>query len=172
LDACFDLFGGNPSSITGGRYRQLWDKQNGFIVSANGAMYRIKPEHLAQMPIFHSIDKDMLNKMTDMFVVEHHDPDQQIIREGDIGSKFYVIARGREKVTRNNGDQEQELSVLEDGDHVGEIAPFKNIARTASVKTITPTVLLSLSQKNFWHLVDQYPHIRSYLKETVEKRIH
>lgn len=156
----------------GGRYRQLWDKQTGVIVSNNGAMVKIKPEHLARMPIFQGIGEELLEKMTTMFVVEHYEANQRMIREGDIGNTFYVIARGKVKVTRSSRGVEEPLAILEDGDHVGEIALFRNIARTASVTTMTPAILLSLSQKNFMHLVDGHPNIRSYLEETIARRIH
>jgi ATP-binding cassette subfamily B protein len=71
-------------------------------------------------------------------------------------------------VTRRDADgNEVEVNVHEDGDHFGEIALLRRAPRIATVRTVIPTLLLSLAQDHFLDLIEQAPEVR----ETMERRI-
>ena len=69
-------------------------------------------------------------------------PDKIIIREGDIGENFYVIASGQARVTRAN----TELDVLEPGDCFGEICYFEQIStkRVTTIASITALTIIEI----------------------------
>ncbi|MOA63025.1 DNA-binding transcriptional dual regulator Crp [compost metagenome] len=66
---------------------------------------------------------------------------------------------------------EKRVAVLQDGDHFGEIALLKDIPRTATVRAIGPSVLLSVRREVFHQLTAQYPQILATLERTLQKRI-
>jgi serine/threonine protein kinase len=69
-------------------------------------------------------------------------PDKIIIREGDIGENFYVIAAGQARVTKAN----TELDVLNAGDCFGEILYFEHIRakRITTIASITALTIIEI----------------------------
>lgn len=97
--------------------------------------------------------------------------DRVVIREGDPGDKFYVIVRGKLEVTRKTSpDTQERLAVMFDGDFFGEIALLKNITRTASVKTLMPTTIISLQRNLFQNLLEKAPNLKDKLLARIDTR--
>ena len=79
-----------------------------------------------------------------------------------------IVVRGRLVVTRKNAKgTEVQVNVHEDGDHFGEIALLRRAPRIATVRTVIPSLLLSLAQEHFLQLIERAPQMR----ETMEERI-
>jgi hypothetical protein len=72
-----------------------------------------------------------------------------IVRQGDVGTRFYVIASGRVRVDID-GARVRELG---EGDWFGEIALLRDVPRTASVSALTDVTLWSLDRESFLHSV-------------------
>jgi CRP-like cAMP-binding protein len=72
-----------------------------------------------------------------------------------------VIVRGTVDVlVTDQAGQEQFIDCMEDGDYFGEMALLLSQPRSATVRTATPTLLLSLSSEQFFRLLDQFPECR------------
>jgi len=156
-----------------GLYKQLWDKQSGLSISPDGQEAIINEERLARLPFFHGLSPEMLLEIKDLFQTESFDAGQTIIREGDPGDKFYIIARGRVEVTRqasSAGQQALRLAILEDGDHFGEIALLDNVPRTADVVALTPCTCLTLRRKLLHFVLASYPEIDKRVREQLQQR--
>ncbi len=68
---------------------------------------------------------------------------------GDLGTEFFIIAKGRCKVIVSNDDgNEVEIAQLTDGDYCGEQALLKDARRGATVRAICDTRCLILNQSN------------------------
>jgi ATP-binding cassette subfamily B protein len=154
-----------------GRYFQLWRKQAGITLSAAGDWGEIEAERLAEMPVFEAIDRELLEVVAKAFVTEQFAAERVVIREGDEGDRFYVIARGRLEVCRHGVDElPQRVAVLCDGDHFGEMALLAHAPRNATVRTLTPVTLLALPRGQFLNLVGHSPGVRARLETTFARR--
>ncbi|MNY36659.1 putative ABC transporter ATP-binding protein [compost metagenome] len=95
-----------------------------------------------------------------------------IVREGEEGNKFYIIVRGKFEIMKQltDGDPTR-VAVLQDGDHFGEIALLKDIPRTATVRALVPSILLSIRREAFTRLMNEHPSIRTTLEHILLSRI-
>jgi uncharacterized protein YhbP (UPF0306 family) len=85
----------------------------------------------------------------------HADPGQIIVRQGGPADKFFIVVNGSVEVVREDGDQARRLTVLGEGEFFGEIAILRDTPRTATVRAVGPTTLLSMDRDTFRGLVAQ-----------------
>lgn len=78
---------------------------------------------------------------------EVYEPGQDIVRQGDVGRRLYLINSGEADVIRVGPDGETIVATLGPGDHFGERAIFQNVRRTATVRARTRVKVLALSQR-------------------------
>ena len=73
-------------------------------------------------------------------------PGTVVVREGDLGDRFYVVFAGMLAVA-NRAMGKREL--LRPGDYFGEVALAMQMPRTATVTAITPAVVASCDRATF-----------------------
>ena len=78
---------------------------------------------------------------------------ETIVREGEPGNSFYVLADGEVQVTVA-GAWRRNASA---GDFFGEIALLREIPRTATVTAVAPTTVLELPREAFISALSGYP---------------
>lgn len=66
---------------------------------------------------------------------------EEIVREGEIDDRFYIIVSGQARVHANGAD----LGILEDGDCFGETSYVRGAKRTASIIASGPVTILRVS---------------------------
>ena len=148
----------------GSRYRDLWQNQTGFILSEDGMNAEITVNRLKNIPIFQEMNDDFLESLVPMFVSEYYPANRLVIEEGDPGDKFYILVRGKVEVSKRLAEgQEKQLAILQDGDFFGEIALLKDIPRTATIRTLTPTLFISLQKQMFHRMLEKAPHLSKRL---------
>jgi len=155
-----------------GMYKRLWDKQQGLVVSEDGARAAIDPERLRAVPVLSSLAEEMLAKLAKMFLSERVSEDRKVIREGDTTvEKFYIIARGKVAVLKRQPDgTDLQVATLQDGDHFGEVALLKDTPRNATIRTLTPCIFLTLQRRQFNELIQSDPRLRSQFDTVSELR--
>ena len=80
--------------------------------------------------------------------------DQEVIRQGEDGDFYYIISRGRCKVTRESANGASvTLAHLSDGDAFGEEALLSASKRNASITMETDGLLMRLSKEDFEELL-------------------
>ena len=155
----------------GGVYASLWEKQQGFSIAEGGAA-RVEATRLRAIPMLQSLAPAALTALAEIFITERCPAERDVFREGDPGDKFYLIARGKLTVrVRTPDGGEQEIRTMDDGDHFGEIALMEDTLRTATVRTRTDCVFLTLARDPFLKLLEREPGLREAFQKVVAERL-
>jgi len=156
----------------GGVYAHLWEKQSGFVVSADGMHAVVQATRLRAVPLFASLVDATLQELMGRFVTERFPAERTIFQEGDPGDKFYLIVRGSVRVTTTGpAGESYEVAIRQDGDYFGEIALLQDVPRTATVRTQSPCLLLSLQREQFRQLLETSPDLHRVLQATMAERL-
>jgi MFS family permease len=118
-------------------------------------------------PIFGPLGLASLERIARNLVPIEVLPGVAVIREGDPGDRFYVIAQGSVEVSRRG----ETLAKLGAGDLFGEIALLRNVPRTATVTALEPTSLRALERAQFLAAVTGSPAGAVALAEEMDRRI-
>jgi ATP-binding cassette subfamily B protein len=144
----------------GGVYRRLWEKQSGFDVSHDGRHAMVDAARLRQVALFADLGDDTLTEIAGRLKSEYYEAGQQVFAEGEVGDRFYLIARGQVAVLSSGPDgADHVLEVLGDGDHFGELALIDHRPRSATIRTETPSVLLTMGREEFLRQVVSTPEM-------------
>ncbi len=100
----------------------------------------------------------------------YHDGDV-IIRQGDEGDCMYVIQEGQVEVILESQGQEIPLQVHGPGAFFGEMAIFDKDVRSATVRALGESKILTVDKKNFMRRVHEDPSLAFHLVETMSHRI-
>lgn len=158
-----------------GQYYYLWEKQTGFTLSEESDDVQINASRLSQLAFFKQVSPEVLEDIAILFNTERFASGDTIIEEGARGEKFYILIRGKvevlKRVVGELEEQQRQVAVLEDGDHFGEIALLQNVPRTATIKALTPCVVITLQRKVLQHLLSKHPDINSYVVKVLQERL-
>lgn len=107
-------------------------------------------EFLQKVPAFTHLTPRTLTDVADKMTVERRAAGQVIIRQGDVGDKFYLIRQGRVDVIVGEGTRPgRTVATLTAGDFFGEAALLTGAPRNATVKTTEPCTLYLLEKNDF-----------------------
>lgn len=161
----------------GGVYAALWTKQNGVEVQGEAATargdalaVRVRPHHLRMVPLLAAVEDAALADVAARMVMENWEEGRVVVREGEAGDRFFVIARGRVEVTLHAGGSVQHVAVLDDGDFFGEQALLARARRTATVRTLTPCLLMVLERAAFEEVVRAHPTLQTAVARAAARR--
>ncbi|KAK7507990.1 hypothetical protein BaRGS_00000955, partial [Batillaria attramentaria] len=92
-------------------------------------------DFLRSVPTFQGLPEETLSKIADVLEEAHYNNGDYIIRQGARGDTFYIIAKGKVKVTKRNSktQDEQTIRFLSKGDFFGERALQGEDVRTANI---------------------------------------
>lgn len=157
----------------GGLYAKLSAKQQRIKITPGNKVSFINLDFLSEIPILQYCDKDLIKKLSKQFVIDNLEAKQTIFEQDSFGDKFYLIARGQVEILKHTKAQAEDevVAVLEEGDYFGEIALLFNEKRTATVKTRTPCVLLSMYREQFDKLLAESPALYQRIKAMAAKRM-
>lgn len=156
----------------GGVYAELWAKQSGFQVNAGGDWATVGADRLRLLPLLADLPAGVLEELSAQFQPEIYQADREVVHEGDPGDRFYLIARGELEVLAAQADgSPRKIAVLRDGDYFGEVALLRDQPRSATVRTVTPAVLLSLRRRHFATLLQATPELRIHMESEAARRL-
>ena len=94
-----------------------------------------------------------------------------IIQQGDEGNCMYVIQEGQVEVILENEGQEIKVGVRDPGEFIGEMAIFDRDVRSATIRSLGQSRVLTVDKKNFLRRVHEDPSLAFRLVEIMYKRI-
>jgi MFS family permease len=122
---------------------------------------------LASVPIFSPLPGASLEHLAGRLVPLRLEPGTIIVREGDPGDRFYIVAEGEVEITSEGAP----LTRLEAGGYFGEIALIRDVPRTATVVAKTPVVLYALDREDFLAAVTSHVPSEQAAEEVVSARL-
>lgn len=128
------------------------------------------PELLKQQYHFQGLDDAQLAHVINRLERQEFEAGRTIFVQGERGDRFYIIFKGRVRITRKDGVQERQLNLLTPGDYFGDEALLFDRPRTTNAIAAEPVVLLSLDRAAFFALMAEFPDIRLNLSATAESR--
>ena len=108
------------------------------------------------------LDPSQLEKMTVLLEREVYQPGEAIVRQGNTGDNFYIIADGAVSVVRSdNGGEEKKLTTLRKGAYFGEQALLREDVRQASCIAESKVTCLTLGREDFIDMLGSFEDIMS-----------
>jgi MFS family permease len=108
---------------------------------------------LRGVPIFAPLAPPTIEHLATKLVPEKQPAGENIVCQGDVGDRFFIVAEGELDVTSDG----RLLSRLGPGEFFGEIALLRDVPRTATVTSSTPVTLYTLERENFIAAVSGHP---------------
>jgi len=132
---------------------------------------------LAEVDLFKSLNRYELSRLSDLLESSLFDEGEEIIKQGEVGDKFYILEDGTCSAYMTGTDGEKKVKDYEtQGDYFGEIALLNAEPRKATVRaTGEGATVLSLSAEDFELIlgpikdilhkdIDKYPQYAHFLK--------
>jgi len=114
---------------------------------------RMRTRILQSVPLLSKLPESKLVKLAGVMRVQSFQNGAYIIRQGEEGSRFYIINEGEVRCTRSNGIEEEELIRLTAQEFFGERALITNEARKANVIACGTVECLVLERTSFQSLL-------------------
>lgn len=134
----------------------------------------IEIKHLAgfldRIHLFHGLSLDDLEAIALKLQQRETPADTLIFERGAKPDGFYLIYKGKVKVTRPREKGEDFLAILSAGDYFGEEALFENRNRSASIRTLEDSLLLFLSREDFNALLAKYEVLKPNFQVAIKSR--
>lgn len=121
----------------------------------------------AAVPLFKGLGPNELKSLSSTSKTVQFKAGDYIVREGEAGLGFYVIASGQATVRKRG----KTVAKLHRGDFFGEMALLDNQPRSAAVVAEDSTKCIILLRWNFWALVSNNKKIARALLEEMAKRL-
>lgn len=120
------------------------------LLDKTSAKRKLYGNFLKEVPILRGLDSYSISKLADALSTEVYDPNQVVIKEGDVGEQFYIVEDGEAEVTK---DSEGVVQTLTKGGYFGEIALINDLPRQATVTSKTKLRLVTLDKSAFKRLL-------------------
>lgn len=112
---------------------------------------RMYESFLEEVSLLSTLTPYERSKIADALETIKYTPGTQIIREGDIGDKFYILESGTAEAVKRG--VQQPLKSYQKGDYFGELALLDDKPRAATVQAKTDVKVATLSKDGFQRLL-------------------
>ncbi len=127
----------------------------------------VRLERIRADPLFEPLSMAIVEQLAGGLERMAFEAGASLIREGDVGDRYYLLERGRVEVTQGG----RRLREHGPGEGVGEIALLRDVPRTASVTALSAVEALTLSRADFLEAVTGHPASRSAADALVRDRL-
>ncbi|XP_044760116.1 cGMP-dependent protein kinase, isozyme 2 forms cD4/T1/T3A/T3B isoform X2 [Coccinella septempunctata] len=126
-------------------------------------------DFLKSVPIFKNLPEDTLIKISDVLEETFYAQGDYIVRQGARGDTFFIISKGKVKVTMKTGNDAEEkyIRTLEKGDFFGEKALQGDDLRTANIIACSEggCSCLVIDKETFNQLISDLDEIKTKYKD-------
>jgi CRP/FNR family cyclic AMP-dependent transcriptional regulator len=122
---------------------------------------------LRRAEIFSDVSSRALGLIADAAAEAEFPEGAYIVRQGEVGTGFYMIASGSVRVVRGG----RVLATLGPGDFFGELSVLDHSPRMAHVIAAAPTECLALPSWDFMKLLEKNPKIALSVLKVLARRI-
>jgi hypothetical protein len=161
--------------VNGGTYRvnrtkvEL-SKAERIAVDVRDDVASFPPSALRRVPLFSRLPDTILERMCASFRVENVPIGNKLLVEGEDRSKFFVIAQGQvEVLSKGVHGSDLRIALLTEGEFFGESDLISDRPSDATIRTITPCVLLTLSRKDLDLLLAENPNMFGEFQKAIEE---
>ncbi|MDR7520396.1 MAG: cyclic nucleotide-binding domain-containing protein [Armatimonadota bacterium] len=126
-----------------------------------------KADLLRRVELFSGVSARALGLIADKTVEVAFEPGQYIVRQGQVGTGFYLIVSGGARVVRGG----QVLARLGPGECFGELSVLDQSPRVAHVLAEEPTTCLALASWDFTKVLEKNPKIALGLLRILARRL-
>jgi CRP/FNR family cyclic AMP-dependent transcriptional regulator len=127
---------------------------------------------LKAVPLFASFPEEQLRMLTTMVSRRSAARGTTIMAGGDATDSLYIVLSGRLKVMMSDSDgKEVILTILGPGEIFGEMGLIDDEPRSASVVSIEPCELLSLSKRDFKKCMSENHEMSMHVMRGLVKRL-
>ena len=128
---------------------------------------------LKNVKLFAELSTDSLLKLGSCLKTAEFPPSEVIVREGAPGVSMYIIKSGLVEVRKKDPTTGFDFLVaqLSEGAAVGEMSLLTGKPRSATVTTVQPTVVFTLTRADFRNLLTQHPEISLGLARILAERL-
>ena len=124
-------------------------------------------ELLRALPMFAPLPLVTVEQLAASLEVCHYPPGAVLIRQGDAGDRFHVVADGRVDVDVDGRPRPP----LGPGDCFGEIALMRQVPRTATITAATDVTTYALGRAEFLRAVTGNQRSASFAASLVDRRL-
>src|SRR5215467_7159461 len=130
-------------------------------------------QFLKNVKLFAELSPGSLAKLGTCLKTAEFPPAEVIVREGAPGVSMYIIKSGLVEVRKKDPSTGIDFLVaqLSEGAAVGEMSLLTGKPRSATVTTVQPTTVLTLTRADFRNLLTQHPEISLGLARILAERL-
>jgi len=126
-----------------------------------------KIDMLGSMPLFQGVDAEDLGGIADRTVEVDYASGGVIVREGEIGTGFFVIVSGSVRVVRDG----ETVITLGRGEFFGELSVLDRRPRIAQVVAAEPTTCLALASWDLEAVIAEQPRVALAMLRVLAERL-
>jgi CRP-like cAMP-binding protein len=126
-----------------------------------------KVELIRKVPLFSHLSRKQLAQVARVADEIDLREGKEMTREGTTGREFFVILEGSADVRRRG----RKINSLKPGDFFGEIALVTSVPRTATVAATSPVRALVVTDREFRHLLEESPDIKTRVMQAMAARL-
>ncbi len=89
-----------------------------------------------------------------------------IFKEGDLGKTMYIVLQGEILIHQND----KSLTTMQPGDFFGEMSLIESLPRTASARTLVPSLLMEINENQFQEYFTVQPKALLAIMKTLSAR--
>jgi hypothetical protein len=132
----------------------------------------VTSEALRTVPIFARLPEGIVAQLALRFKQEKAALGKNLVAEGEDENRFFIIAQGQvEVLSKGAHGSDLRIALLTEGEYFGELELLTNLPSHATVRTLTPVTLLTVSRKDLDAILEGNAALRGAFIRAVDEHL-